>query len=697
METTCGSLLSELQKIWDEVGEPESKKDKMLLELERECLEAYRRKVDQANQCRAQLRKAIADSEAEIAFISSAMGERPLHARKSAGSLKKELEAIMPVLEEMRKRKIERRSQFIEVIDQIKDISKEIHGSAENLQMVVINESDQSLKRLEELHVQLLALQKEKDDRLKQVLHDLNILDSLCMVLGVDFKQTITEIHPSLDDSVSTKNVSLKTMEKLSTTIQRLHAVKKQRLQQLQDLATTMVELWSLMDTPINEQHVFQNVTKNIAVSESEITELNSLSVDFINHAEAEVSRLQKIKASKIKDVILKKRSYLEELCRKAHMVLEEQSAAVYSVGTIDSGIVDPSYVLEHIELQISKIKEEAFSRKEILDKVEKWLAAREEECWLEEYNRDDNRYNAGRGSHLILKRAEKARAVVNKIPAMVEALTLKAMAWEKEKGVDFSYDGVRLLSMLESYAILRQEKEQERQRQRDQKKLQIQLLAEQEVLFGSKSSLLRSGKKAPRTSTGEAGSKRMSVGGVILQNSITGKASLSACPIKKTSSLKQENTRNHQHSGNQIPDTGGFQAKQQTCNTPNPHETKSPVIIRKPLSPVNSPLLSRASTAIIQDQSIAENAASQKPLTTNRTPMASPAKLVSASDIENQTPRAMPIPLPDTPPTVTMQTTTTPATPCVPCGADFVEYSFEERRAGLVPPKSYVRPVLQH
>lgn len=54
----------------------------MLLELERECLEAYKRKVDQANQCRARLRKAVADSEAEIANICSAMGERPLHTRQ---------------------------------------------------------------------------------------------------------------------------------------------------------------------------------------------------------------------------------------------------------------------------------------------------------------------------------------------------------------------------------------------------------------------------------------------------------------------------------------------------------------------------------------------------------------------------------------------------------------------------------------
>lgn len=32
----------------------------------------------------------------------------------------------------------------------------------------------------------------------------------------------------------------------------------------------------------------------------------------------------------------------------------------------------------------------------------------------------DDNRYNAGRGAHLILKRAEKARALVNKLPGML-------------------------------------------------------------------------------------------------------------------------------------------------------------------------------------------------------------------------------------------------------------------------------------
>lgn len=49
---------------------------------------------------------------------------------------------------------------------------------------------------------------------------------------------------------------------------------------------------------------------------------------------------------------------------------------------------MDVTYVLEKLENQTGKIKEEALSRKEILEKAEKWLAACEEERWLEDYNK---------------------------------------------------------------------------------------------------------------------------------------------------------------------------------------------------------------------------------------------------------------------------------------------------------------------
>jgi len=52
------------------------------------------------------------------------------------------------------------------------------------------------------------------------------------------------------------------------------------------------------------------------------------------------------------------------------------------------TGAVDPSLVLEQIEAHIATVKEEAFSRKDILEKVERWLNACEEEAWLEDYNK---------------------------------------------------------------------------------------------------------------------------------------------------------------------------------------------------------------------------------------------------------------------------------------------------------------------
>ncbi|CAF1891383.1 unnamed protein product [Brassica oleracea] len=56
-----------------------------------------------------------------------------------------------------------------------------------------------------------------------------------------------------------------------------------------EDLAPTMLELWNLMDTPIEEQQEYQQITCNIAASEHEITQANSLSEDFIQYCNGRV------------------------------------------------------------------------------------------------------------------------------------------------------------------------------------------------------------------------------------------------------------------------------------------------------------------------------------------------------------------------------------------------------------------------
>ncbi|XVF12377.1 hypothetical protein REPUB_Repub08aG0112200 [Reevesia pubescens] len=719
VETTCGTLLYELQIIWDEVGETDADRDKMLLELERECLEVYRRKVDQANRCRAQIRQTIADYEAELAAICSAMGERPVHIRQSdqnAGSLKEELRKILPQLEEMKKRKIERRNQFIEVLEQIQKIANEIYGSTESVSSkTVLDETDLSLRKLEELHRQLHELQKEKSDRLKQVQDHLNMLYSLCSVMGMDFKLTVTEVHPSLGNSEGFRSISNNTIGQLATLIKMLREIKIQRMQRLQDLATTMLELWNLMDTPIEEQQMFRNVTCNIASSEHEITEPNTLSVDFINYVEAEVSRLEELKSSKMKELVLKKRSELEEICRKTHLVPDSESAIEDAIEAVESGAVDAATILEQIELQIAKVKEEAFSRKEILEKVEKWLTACDEECWLEEYNRDENRYNAGKGAHLTLKRAEKARSLVNKLPGMVEALASKTMTWEKEREVEFLYDGIRLLSMLEEYTILRQEKEQEQRRLRDQKKLQGQLIAEQEALYGSKPSPSKpqSVKKGPRYSTGGASSRRVSLGGATHPTHKpdplhSAKATPQTRPSKKTERMFQNDHLNHRQDDT-IPAFSAVRRAQEIADIPvrkhassavNANEPESP-LVRKPFSPISSTVSSKANmTNMLEDN----GETLQKTLAINDLSYTTPLK-TTLVDEENRTPKAMPIPVPSTPSTVSvpMQTAMTPVAPTIPFTItkpvedipEEIEQSFEERRLAFLLSKPQITSLM--
>ncbi|CAG7895082.1 unnamed protein product [Brassica rapa] len=72
---TCNNLLRELRKIWVEIGESEAEKDRMLMELERECLQIYQRKVDEAANSKAQLHQIVISAiEAEVASLMAALG-----------------------------------------------------------------------------------------------------------------------------------------------------------------------------------------------------------------------------------------------------------------------------------------------------------------------------------------------------------------------------------------------------------------------------------------------------------------------------------------------------------------------------------------------------------------------------------------------------------------------------------------------
>ncbi|RZC00589.1 65-kDa microtubule-associated protein 6 [Glycine soja] len=195
----------------------------------------------------------------------------------------------------------------------------------------VEDEHDLSLRRLNEY-------KKEK------VLQCVNEVHSLCSVLGLDFGQTVGDVHPSLHGT------------------------------QLKDVVAKLFEVWNLMDSSKEERNCFMKITSIVEASESEITERGILSIEMIEKASAEVDRLAKLKASRMKELVFKKRSELEEICRLTHIEPDPSTVAEKASALIDSGLVDPSELLAKIKEQIIKAEDEVLSRKEVTDRIDKWV-----------------------------------------------------------------------------------------------------------------------------------------------------------------------------------------------------------------------------------------------------------------------------------------------------------------------------------
>lgn len=484
-QSSCAYLLQELKMIWDEVGQDQHERERILEELEQECQEVYRRKVNSANMSRIQLHQALAESEAEFTNLLLSLGERSFPGRpeKMTGTLKEQLNSITPALQEMQMRKEARVKQFMEVQIEIQRISSEITGHLGN-EAVTVNEEDLSLKKLEEFQSELQKLKREKSDRLCKVEEYKVLIHNFAKVMGMDPSKILANVHPRLLDGPNeqqTKNISDDILKRLNTTVQQLKEEKNTRREKLQNLVKALTNLWNTLDTSMEERQPYGQIKTLATTSVNGILGPGSLTLETIQQVESEVQRLNQLKARKMKELFLKKRSEVDEICKKSHMDMPYKTEMDKIMNLIMSGDVVHDDILKTMDEYIYKAKEEATSRKDIMDKVEKWMTSCDEERWLEEYSRDERRYSISRGAHKHLKRAERARIIVNKIPGLVEQLMAKTQFWEQERNKIFYYDELPLLAMLKDYMLTLQEKEEEKYRQRENKKIQTLLVKRHE------------------------------------------------------------------------------------------------------------------------------------------------------------------------------------------------------------------------
>ena len=187
---------------------------------------------------------------------------------------------------------------------------------------------------------------------------------------------------------------------------------------QIQALASQLSDLWNLMDAPVEECQPFHHITCNMSLTLDEVTVPGALALDVIEQvrkwflfsvpwtyeiaccylpvidyfctlkAELEVERLDQLKASRMKDIAFKKQTELEDIYARAHIAIDSNAARDRIMSIIESSSFEPSELLADMENQILKANEEALRRKDILERVDRWMLACEEESWLEDYSR---------------------------------------------------------------------------------------------------------------------------------------------------------------------------------------------------------------------------------------------------------------------------------------------------------------------
>ncbi|KAJ0082880.1 hypothetical protein Patl1_10949 [Pistacia atlantica] len=78
LQKTLEERNGQLEASASNTEKPDVERDQTIMEIEQECLAVYGRKIDEAKASRAQLQRAIALSESEIASICSSLGESNL-------------------------------------------------------------------------------------------------------------------------------------------------------------------------------------------------------------------------------------------------------------------------------------------------------------------------------------------------------------------------------------------------------------------------------------------------------------------------------------------------------------------------------------------------------------------------------------------------------------------------------------------
>ncbi|KAI3917188.1 hypothetical protein MKW92_013465 [Papaver armeniacum] len=286
-------------------------------EIERDCLNVYMKKVAKAAKSRKLLRQELVHAKTELSRLASALGMKTID-YKSTGTISKQLAAIRLKLKNLAVLKDKRKVLFADVQLQIQEILKE---TGEQTEAPTVNEDDLSLMKLDKLRSELQEFQLKSDDfKAYKVFTCVTTMYGLCSVLEINFINFINGILPIDSRGKQSNNGDVselaktekylkkeeleRTLSKLTMIVEDLKKEKMERhamvafvlfhllifryfLHNIQHLTLQLLiiyDLWTIMDTPLEEQAPFSRVIRNISAEVDDVIHPGDLGVCLIKH-----------------------------------------------------------------------------------------------------------------------------------------------------------------------------------------------------------------------------------------------------------------------------------------------------------------------------------------------------------------------------------------------------------------------------
>ncbi|OQU77968.1 hypothetical protein SORBI_3009G132400 [Sorghum bicolor] len=209
---------------------------------------------------------------------------------------------------------------------------------------------------------------------------------------------------------------------------------RTERFVQLKKLAGSVISYWSIVSVSVEEKLNFMPLLL-YAKSESvdEIPEHIAVSQDFLETAENESIRLEKIVA----EMIVRKKSKLDQIYQRSH--LESPFAG--------QGPSDTSVAFELVKEQITIAKAVSMKRQDIVTRMEMLDNACHEIQWYLNANSDvhsvEDHHRVARGKMLF-----------DFFPKMMEDLEAKVIIWNLKEDENFSFDGVDIREKIEGLKV---------------------------------------------------------------------------------------------------------------------------------------------------------------------------------------------------------------------------------------------------